>query len=64
LKNIHSQLKETTILQLHPNLMVVVFCPTGKAVPDISKECNGFKTSGTTSGIPRNFAQGGFNKFS
>ena len=48
LKNIHSQLKEATILQLHPNLTVVVFCPTGKVVPDISKECNGFKISGTT----------------
>jgi hypothetical protein len=43
----YSQLKQIIILQLNPNLRVVVFCPMGKAVPDISKKCKGFKTSRT-----------------
>jgi hypothetical protein len=40
-------IKETIVLQLNPNLRVVVFCSTEKVVPDISQECKCFKTSGT-----------------
>jgi len=41
-------IKRNNNIKLHPNLTVVVFCPMGKEVLDISDECNGFKTSGPT----------------
>jgi hypothetical protein len=44
-RNIQS-IKRNNNIKPHRNLTVVVFCPMGKVVPDISEECNGFKTSG------------------
>jgi len=41
-------IKRNNNITLHPNLKLVVFCPKGKVVPDISEECNGFNTSGPT----------------
>ena len=35
-------IKRNNNIKLHPNLTVVIFCPMGKVVPDISEECNGF----------------------